>query len=160
MLGAVLTRLPEQDRAVDLPIGWTRRLLVLLPPVAYCTWATRTPKSDRDPSDHRVDVHESEDVAQRHHQDCRVNTLLASVSARKSGPVIMLSGETDVTTIAELRELASARCPGDATPDDRCVRVEFRRFDVGRVLVLSPGPRGSTAVARCCAAKGSGQDAA
>jgi hypothetical protein len=46
--------------------------------------------------------------------------------------VITLSEETDVSTVAELSD------PGhrpailwDAAPDDRCVRVEFRRFDLG-----------------------------
>jgi anti-anti-sigma factor len=41
-----------------------------------------------------------------------VSTLRASVSAGESGPVIMLSGETDVTTVAELSELVTAQLSG------------------------------------------------
>jgi len=41
-----------------------------------------------------------------------VSTLRASVSAGESGPVITLSGETDVTTVAELSELVTAQLSG------------------------------------------------
>jgi len=38
-----------------------------------------------------------------------VSTLRASVSARESGPVITLSGETDMSTVAELDELLTGQ---------------------------------------------------
>ena len=38
-----------------------------------------------------------------------MSTLRASVSAGESGPVITLSGETDLTTVAELSELLTAQ---------------------------------------------------
>ena len=41
-----------------------------------------------------------------------MSTLRASVSAGESGPVITLSGETDVTTVAELSELVTAQLSG------------------------------------------------
>jgi anti-anti-sigma factor len=41
-----------------------------------------------------------------------VSTLRASVSAGESGPVITLSGETDVTTVAELSKLVTAQLSG------------------------------------------------
>jgi anti-sigma B factor antagonist len=41
-----------------------------------------------------------------------VSTLRASVSAGESGPVITLSGETDITTVAELSELVTAQLSG------------------------------------------------
>jgi anti-anti-sigma factor len=41
-----------------------------------------------------------------------VSTLPASVSAGESGPLITLSGETDITTIAELSELLTAQLSG------------------------------------------------
>ena len=41
-----------------------------------------------------------------------MTTLRASVSAGESGPVITLSGETDVTTVAELSELVTAQLSG------------------------------------------------
>jgi anti-sigma B factor antagonist len=41
-----------------------------------------------------------------------VSTLRASVSAGKSGPVITLSGETDVTTVAKLSELVTSQLSG------------------------------------------------
>ncbi len=41
-----------------------------------------------------------------------MSTLRASVSAGESGPVITLSGETDVTTVAELSELITAQLSG------------------------------------------------
>ena len=41
-----------------------------------------------------------------------MGTLRASVSAGESGPVITLSGETDITTVAELRELVTAQLSG------------------------------------------------
>jgi hypothetical protein len=44
----------------------------------------------------------------------------------------MLSGETDISTVAELSELVTAQLAGgDDAPDDRRVRAEFRRFRVG-----------------------------
>jgi hypothetical protein len=46
--------------------------------------------------------------------------------------VITLSGETDVTTVAELSKLVTAQLSGgDAGPDDRCGWAEFRRLGVG-----------------------------
>jgi anti-sigma B factor antagonist len=41
-----------------------------------------------------------------------VSTLRASVSAGEAGPVITLSGETDITTVAELSELVTAQLSG------------------------------------------------
>ena len=41
-----------------------------------------------------------------------MSTLRASVSAGEAGPVITLSGETDVTTVAELSELVTAQLSG------------------------------------------------
>ena len=41
-----------------------------------------------------------------------MSTLRASVSAGESGPVITLSGETDITTVAELSELVTAQLSG------------------------------------------------
>ena len=41
-----------------------------------------------------------------------MSTLRASVSAGESGPVITLSGETDMTTVAELSELVTAQLSG------------------------------------------------
>jgi anti-anti-sigma factor len=41
-----------------------------------------------------------------------VSTLRASVTAGESGPVITLSGETDLTTVAELSELVTAQISG------------------------------------------------
>jgi anti-anti-sigma factor len=41
-----------------------------------------------------------------------VSTLRASVSAGESGPVITLSGETDMSTVAELSELVTAQLSG------------------------------------------------
>ena len=41
-----------------------------------------------------------------------MSTLRASVSAGESGPVITLSGETDVTTVAELSKLVTAQLSG------------------------------------------------
>jgi anti-anti-sigma factor len=41
-----------------------------------------------------------------------VSTLHASMSAGESGPVITLSGETDVSTVAELSELVTAQLSG------------------------------------------------
>jgi anti-sigma B factor antagonist len=41
-----------------------------------------------------------------------VSTLRASMSAGESGPVITLSGETDVSTVAELSELVTAQLAG------------------------------------------------
>ena len=41
-----------------------------------------------------------------------MSTLLAWVSAGESGPVITLSGETDITTVAELSELVTAQLSG------------------------------------------------
>ena len=41
-----------------------------------------------------------------------MSTLRASVSAGESGPVITLSGETDITTAAELGELVTAQLSG------------------------------------------------
>jgi anti-anti-sigma factor len=41
-----------------------------------------------------------------------VSTLRASVSAGEPGPVITLSGETDLTTVAELSELVTGRLSG------------------------------------------------
>ena len=41
-----------------------------------------------------------------------MSTLRASVSAGESGPVITLSGETDLTTVAELSELVTAQLSG------------------------------------------------
>jgi anti-anti-sigma factor len=41
-----------------------------------------------------------------------VSTLCASVSAGEAGPVITLSGETDMTTVAELSELVTAQLSG------------------------------------------------
>jgi anti-sigma B factor antagonist len=41
-----------------------------------------------------------------------VSTLRASVAAGESGPVITLSGETDITTVAELSELVTAQLAG------------------------------------------------
>ena len=38
-----------------------------------------------------------------------MSTLRASVSAGESGPLITLSGETDITTIAGLSELVTAQ---------------------------------------------------
>jgi anti-sigma B factor antagonist len=43
-----------------------------------------------------------------------VSLLRASVSAGESGPVITLSGEADVTTVAELSELVTAQLSGGA----------------------------------------------
>jgi anti-sigma B factor antagonist len=41
-----------------------------------------------------------------------VSTLRAAVSAADSGPLIMLSGETDIATVAELSELVTAQLAG------------------------------------------------
>ena len=41
-----------------------------------------------------------------------MSTHRASVSAGESGPVITLSGETDVSTVAELSELVTAQLAG------------------------------------------------
>ena len=41
-----------------------------------------------------------------------MSTLRASVSAGESGPVIMLSGETDLATVAELSELVTTQLSG------------------------------------------------
>lgn len=41
-----------------------------------------------------------------------MSTLRASVSAGESGPVITLSGETDITTVAELSELVTSQLSG------------------------------------------------
>ena len=41
-----------------------------------------------------------------------MSTLRASVSAGESGPVITLSGEADMTTVAELSELVTAQLSG------------------------------------------------
>ena len=41
-----------------------------------------------------------------------MSTLRASVSAGESGPVITLSGETDLTTVAELSELVTTQLSG------------------------------------------------
>lgn len=41
-----------------------------------------------------------------------MSTLRASVSAGESGQVITLSGETDITTVAELSELVTAQLSG------------------------------------------------
>jgi anti-sigma B factor antagonist len=41
-----------------------------------------------------------------------VSTFRASVSAGESGPVIMLSGEVDLSSVAELSELVTAQLSG------------------------------------------------
>jgi anti-sigma B factor antagonist len=41
-----------------------------------------------------------------------VSTFRASVSAGESGPVIMLSGEVDLSSVAELGELVTAQLSG------------------------------------------------
>jgi anti-sigma B factor antagonist len=41
-----------------------------------------------------------------------VSTLRAAVSAGEYGPLIMLSGETDIATVAELSELVTAQLAG------------------------------------------------
>jgi anti-anti-sigma factor len=41
-----------------------------------------------------------------------VSTLRSAVSAGESAPVITLSGETDMTTVAELSELVTAQLSG------------------------------------------------
>ena len=41
-----------------------------------------------------------------------MSTLRAAVSAGESGPLIMLSGETDIATVAELSELVTAQLAG------------------------------------------------
>lgn len=42
-----------------------------------------------------------------------MSTLRASVSAGESGPVIILSGEADITTAAELSELITGQLAGE-----------------------------------------------
>jgi len=64
--------------------------------------------------------------------------LRASVSAGESGPVITLSGETDVTTVAELSELMAAQLSGGTlhlTIDASGLR--FADSASARVLVLA-----------------------
>jgi hypothetical protein len=41
-----------------------------------------------------------------------VSTLRAAVSAGESGPLIMLSGETDIATVDELSDLVTAQLAG------------------------------------------------
>ena len=43
-----------------------------------------------------------------------MSTLRAAVSAGESGPLIILSGETDIATVAELSELVTAQLAGGA----------------------------------------------
>jgi anti-anti-sigma factor len=67
-----------------------------------------------------------------------VSTLRASVSAGESGPVITLSGETDVTTVAELSELVTAQLSGGTL----CLTIDasglsFADSASARVLVLA-----------------------
>ena len=67
-----------------------------------------------------------------------MSTLRASVSAGESGPVITLSGETDVTTVAELSELVTAQLSGETlhlTIDASGLR--FADSASVRVLVLA-----------------------
>jgi len=67
-----------------------------------------------------------------------VSMLRASVSAGESGPVITLSGETDVTTVAELSELVTAQLSGGTlhlTID--ASGLSFADSASARVLVLA-----------------------
>ena len=67
-----------------------------------------------------------------------MSTLRASVSAGESGPVITLSGETDVTTVAELSELITAQLSGGTlhlTID--ASGLSFADSASARVLVLA-----------------------
>jgi anti-anti-sigma factor len=67
-----------------------------------------------------------------------VSTLRASVSAGESGPLITLSGETDITTAAELSELVTAQLSG-GTPHLTIDVSELSFADSAsiRVLVLA-----------------------
>ena len=67
-----------------------------------------------------------------------MSMLRASVSAGESGPVITLSGETDVTTVAELSELVTAQLSGGTlylTID--ASGLSFADSASARVLVLA-----------------------
>jgi anti-sigma B factor antagonist len=85
-----------------------------------------------------------------------VSTLRASVSAGESGPLITLSGETDITTVAELSELLTAQLSGgtvyltiDASglsfADSASIRVLLLAARTlkergGRLVLLRPQP--------------------
>ena len=67
-----------------------------------------------------------------------MSTLRASVSAGESGPMITLSGETDVTTVAELSELVTGELSGGTlhlTID--ASGLSFADSASARVLVLA-----------------------
>ena len=67
-----------------------------------------------------------------------MSTLRASVSAGESGPVITLSGETDIATVAELSELVTAQLSDGAvhlTID--ASGLSFANSASVRVLVLA-----------------------
>ena len=69
-----------------------------------------------------------------------MSTLRASVSAGESGPVIRLSGEADLTTVAELSELVTAQLSGGTrhlTID--ASGLSFADLASVRVLVLAAG---------------------
>ena len=54
-----------------------------------------------------------------------MSTLRDAVSAGESGPLIMLSGETDIATVAELSELLTAQLAGMAHLQRRA-KADFR----------------------------------
>jgi len=67
-----------------------------------------------------------------------VSTLRASVSAGESGPMITLSGETDVTTVAELSELVTGELSGGTLHLTIDVSgLSFADSASARVLVLA-----------------------
>ena len=78
----------------------------------------------------------------------------ASVSAGESGPLIVLTGELDITTDAELSELVT----GQLTEQTLHLTIDVSGLDFAdtsaiRVLCLPPRRCGSAAVTWCCCAR-------